>query len=95
MPSTTPLFQDKVRLLYKEFSHTTANGNSVHIYIVERLERFDNDQQKYKPYGSYDTIKLTGYQINQTAWDYITIQYTRKNKNSWDFKLLSADYSIN
>lgn len=90
MRTTLPLFQDKVRLLYKEFDHYTTNGNSVWTYVVERLERFDTDQQKYKPYTWYDTIKLTGYQINQSAWNYITIQYTRKNKNSWDFKLLSA-----
>ena len=59
MKTSLPLFQDKVRLLYKEFHHYTPNGNSVYAYIVERLERFDNDQQQYKPYGSYDTIKLT------------------------------------
>ena len=90
---TTILFIDKARLLYKEFHHYTPSWLAIYLYIFERLERLDTDvtPNQYKPYNSYNAIKvLWDNYINPNAsqWEIYTIHYTRKNKNSWDFKLL-------
>ncbi len=90
---TAILFTDKVRLLYKEFDHYTPNGNAIYTYIFERLERLDHDivlnEYKWKPYQHFDSIKCTGYQINESTNDTFIIEYTRRGK-SWDFKLLNT-----
>ena len=86
---TTILFTDKVRLLYKEFDHYTPSGNGIYNYIFERLERLDKETNTHKPYNHFDSIKCTGYEINETPNDTFIIEYTRRGK-SWDFKLLTT-----
>lgn len=94
MKTPSQLFTDKVRLLYKEFHHYTPNWSSIYTYIFERLERLDIEPDPknptYKPYNHFDSIKVQGYHINETPNDTFIIEYTRKNKNSWDFKLLNT-----
>jgi len=73
----------------------TPNSNGIYTYIFERLERLETyttikHAPTWKPYNHFDSIKCTGYQINEQPNDSFIIEYTRKNKNSWDFKLLNA-----
>ena len=91
MKTISPLFIDKAKLLYKEFHHYTPNGNPIYMYIFERLERLDNESKTYKPYTYFDTVKMIWDKIENLETNTIyNIEYTRKNRNSWDFKILNA-----
>jgi len=90
MKTISPLFIDKARLLYKEFHHYTPNWQAIYLYIFERLEYFDEHDKIYKPYVCYDAIKILWHNNtpNVSLWEIYTVHYTRKNKTSWDFKLI-------
>ena len=92
MKTNITLFTDKARLLYQEFHHYTPNGNPIYTYIFERIERLDTYTNEYKPYTYYDTVIMIWNKIENLEPNIIyLIKYTRKNKNSWDFKILTAN----
>ena len=89
MKNNLTLFIDKAKLLYKEFHHYTPNWQAIYLYIFERLERFDEHDKIYKQYACYDAIKILWHNTpNVSPWEIYTVHYTRKNKNSCDFKLI-------